>query len=306
MKGEFYKMDYEAWDTGTVDLPLELEAAYLRLCHQMYRTGHPVPNSIKLLQGLFRCGHIKAAALLRRLIEAGKIQVNEQGQLTNSRVSRELLARESLSSKRRVAGALGGTNSGVSGAKPLKNKEVDAAIALRLLTRGEEKREEKPPTVPQGTEAAGFEEFWSAYPERGGDNPRKPAAEAYAAAVRRGVTHAAIMAGIEAYRAELTEAQKIGTEFVAHAATWLREERFNRCGAKPQKTGNDPYLAKLADDDWREHMRRWKATGGQWTLAQKSEPPDSQQTKVPLHILLEFGIGLTPSRPLINLLTGVG
>ncbi len=59
MRGEFYKMDFEAWDEGTVDLPLELEAAYLRLCHQMYRTGGAIPNSLKLLQGLFRCGHTR-------------------------------------------------------------------------------------------------------------------------------------------------------------------------------------------------------------------------------------------------------
>lgn len=148
-KGEFYKMDYESWDTGTVDLTLEQEAAYLRLCHQMYRSGGPIPDSTRLLQGLFRCGHVKAAALLRQLEAAGKIQRTPDGLLTNYRVSQELLNRESLSTKRRLSGELGGTKSGVTRANPLKTQGTDEANASASRTRGEERREESP-LAPQG------------------------------------------------------------------------------------------------------------------------------------------------------------
>ena len=71
MKGEFYKMDFRAWNTGTVDLSLEEEAAYLRLCHAMYDVGGPVPNSTRFLCAIFRCHHVKAVALVRRLRDAG-------------------------------------------------------------------------------------------------------------------------------------------------------------------------------------------------------------------------------------------
>ncbi|MCJ2022155.1 YdaU family protein [Methylobacterium sp. E-065] len=55
MKGEFYKMDFRAWNVGTIELTLEQEAAYLRLCHAMYDVGGPVPNSTRFLQSIFRC-----------------------------------------------------------------------------------------------------------------------------------------------------------------------------------------------------------------------------------------------------------
>jgi uncharacterized protein YdaU (DUF1376 family) len=85
MKGEFYKMDFRAWNIGTVDLTLEQEAAYLRLCHAMYDVGGPVPNSARFLMGIFRCGNAKAAALVRQLIEAGKHGGRETVQSTGFR-----------------------------------------------------------------------------------------------------------------------------------------------------------------------------------------------------------------------------
>jgi len=93
MKGEFYKMDFRAWNLGTVDLSLEQEAAYLRLCHAMYDARGPVPDTTRLLQGIFRCGNVKASALVRQLIEAGKIERDATGRLLNRRVLEELALR---------------------------------------------------------------------------------------------------------------------------------------------------------------------------------------------------------------------
>lgn len=111
MKALFWKMDYDAWDVGTVDLPLEQEAAYLRLCNQMYRAKGPIPNSTKLLQALFRCGHTRARALADALISAGKIEVREDGLLSNPRVMSELSERGALSAIRASVGSEGGRKS---------------------------------------------------------------------------------------------------------------------------------------------------------------------------------------------------
>lgn len=110
MKGEFYKMDYEAWDEGTIELALDQEAAYLRLCHQMYRRGGPVVNSERLLCSIWRCHPNKARTLLKSLIDAGKIHLTELGHLTNTRVTDELEARETLSKRRADAGRVGGAS----------------------------------------------------------------------------------------------------------------------------------------------------------------------------------------------------
>jgi uncharacterized protein YdaU (DUF1376 family) len=88
--GEFYKMEYDAWDEGTVELSLEEEAAYLRLCHQIYRRKGPVPNSMRLLCSIWRCNSNRARRLLFRLVDTGKIVINDDEQLTNERVATEL------------------------------------------------------------------------------------------------------------------------------------------------------------------------------------------------------------------------
>lgn len=165
MKGEFYKMDFRAWNVGTVDLTLEQEGAYLRLCHAMYDVGGPVPNSTRFLQSIFRCGNTKAVTLVNQLIAAGKIGVTGDGRLINHRVTEELAARERVSAVRRIAGERGGSapratadrlptdlrpdaerlpsDVGANGSKPLQDNDLFEAIASTSGSRGEEIREEK-------------------------------------------------------------------------------------------------------------------------------------------------------------------
>lgn len=142
--GEFYKMEFDAWDEGTIDLTLEEEAAYLRLCHQMYRRRGPTPNSERLLCSLWRCHPNKARRLLKKLIEMGKIYATPEGHLTNTRVTREVDTRETLRTQRADAGQTGGIRSGESRRKPLKDNDTDEAFASSKTNkrRGEENREE--------------------------------------------------------------------------------------------------------------------------------------------------------------------
>jgi hypothetical protein len=141
--GEFYKMEFDAWDEGTVELSLEEEAAYLRVCHQIYRRRGPIPNSEALLCSLWRCHKNKVRSLLQRLISAGKVQVNPEGYLSNTRATQELHHRETLSTRRAYAGRVGGTRSGEVRRKPLESSNVIEAFASVPRTRGEERREEE-------------------------------------------------------------------------------------------------------------------------------------------------------------------
>lgn len=294
MRGEFYKMDFEAWDEGTVDLPLELEAAYLRLCHQMYRSGGAIPNSLKLLQGLFRCGHTRAAALLKQLVLAGKIQIREDGRLTNQRVTNELAMREQVATKRRAAGHQGGTNSGASRAKSLQDNDAGEAIASTLRSR-EEKRREDTPVVPKGTDPEGFAEFREAYPKRNTAFPTTQARKRWLEARKRGASPAEIVAGAKAYAAEQTRIGKVGTEFIQCADVWLNRQRWQDyaggpSSGSPEPPGPDAYLTGLSDDRWRDEMRTWRSRRGHWPLRNRTPPPDNSATKVPPRILAEFGI----------------
>ena len=148
--GEFRKMEYDAWDEGNVELSLEEEAAYFRLCHQMYRRNGPVPNSLELLCTLWRCNASRAKRLLFSLLSKGKIDFDENEQLTNNRTSGELANREQLSASRAHSGRLGGTISrpsrkksgvGPDKPKPLNKLEWLEAKSKQRKIRGKKEKE---------------------------------------------------------------------------------------------------------------------------------------------------------------------
>lgn len=77
--------------------------------------------------------------------------------------------------------------------------------------------------LPRGLRAD-FDAFWNAYPPRR-PNPRALAEVAFAAAVRNGAAPEDLVRAADAYHAEVRK-MGIGQEFVVHAATFLRQRRF--------------------------------------------------------------------------------
>ncbi|QNK30674.1 hypothetical protein HF675_13550 [Serratia sp. JUb9] len=72
---------------------------------------------------------------------------------------------------------------------------------------------------------AEFETLWQAYPRRQGSNPKNKAFACWNARKRDGVEPAVMLAGVERYRDYCTASQKIGTEFVLQAQTFLGPRR---------------------------------------------------------------------------------
>ncbi|MBB2964330.1 DUF1376 domain-containing protein [Methylobacterium sp. R2-1] len=309
----FYKHDIPAWMDGTEALSDGAYRAYHVIVQLIMLNEGPIALNERGLAG--RCNQTLKLFLrhLDELVRAGKLAV-EEGRISNTRAAREL---EIVQKNRENAGK-GGKISGQrrnssadmenSPANSLKNNESDRA-PLHKIRSLKEKRRDNTPIVPKGTEPDGFAEFWAAYPRRGGDNPRKPALRAYVAAIRRGATHAVIMANLRRYAADLAERGKIGSEFVAQATTWLNQDRFEPMAGQTDPLGgpsSDPraFLASLTDDDWRRHVSGWRRTGGQWLLAQRTAPPNDPRTLVPQHILDEFSLGAARDPHLPALMTG--
>jgi uncharacterized protein YdaU (DUF1376 family) len=148
MKGEYYRMEYEAWDEGTEELSLEDEAAYLRLCHQMYRRRGAVPNNLSSLGRLWRCHPNKARKLLQNLLDTGKITLTQDGHLTNTRVRQEIDHRETVLRRKSDAGKIGGARVRDKFRKPNEINGDDQADASQLKSsipyiREDKRREEK-------------------------------------------------------------------------------------------------------------------------------------------------------------------
>jgi len=71
-----------------------------------------------------------------------------------------------------------------------------------------------------------FDEFWRVYPKRRGVNPKQPARKEFERYVRHGVDPRDILEGARLYGAECDEEGKTGSPYVAHARTWLHQERW--------------------------------------------------------------------------------
>ena len=88
-----------------------------------------------------------------------------------------------------------------------------------------------PPGVPPTKKTKGqeypaeFETLWQAYPRRQGSNPKNKAFACWNARKRDGVAPAVMLAGVERYRDYCMDSQKIGTEFVLQAQTFLGPRR---------------------------------------------------------------------------------
>ncbi|NEU13569.1 hypothetical protein G3T14_15725 [Methylobacterium sp. BTF04] len=144
------------------------------------------------------------------------------------------------------------------------------------------------------------ETFWPKYPKRKGSNPPDPAEIAYLKALKNGATHSDISAGLDGYITECRANEILGTKFVAMASTWLNQGRWKEhvgpaakavMAAVAAANSGHAYLERLSDDRWRDYVRHWRTTLGQWDLSTRTPPPDHPQTKVPPHILAEFRIG---------------
>ena len=71
----FYLIDPVAWDERTYHLPLDLEAAYLRLSNFAHQHGRLDIRGRWAFQGMFRCGATRARSILRRLADAEMIWI---------------------------------------------------------------------------------------------------------------------------------------------------------------------------------------------------------------------------------------
>ncbi len=135
---DFYRMDPGAWDFGTAHLSLEEEAAYLRIINAIHKHKGPVPDSDRVLAGLFRVSTRKARSLLAALIRAEKVTV-EAGFIWNERARSDLVQRGFVSVSRAESGAKGGRTRAENAAKALKGNDNGQVIAS---TREEKRREE--------------------------------------------------------------------------------------------------------------------------------------------------------------------
>lgn len=164
----FYRMDPFDWDDGCEHLSLEQEAAYLRIVNAICKYDRPIHNSPRVLAGLMRTTPQRSKRLVRELLEAGKITIDDGGRIHNKRAEAEIAHRKHISSARQAVAKGSRRALEEVDAKPLKKLNGHNAIAP-LIDKNRIDKNNTTPLFPTGSceEAV---ELWNDMARRTGLN----------------------------------------------------------------------------------------------------------------------------------------
>jgi hypothetical protein len=137
-----------------------------------------------------------------------------------------------------------------------------------------------------------FDRFIGAYPSRGQHaNPRKPARAKFTELVRRGIDPEKLIEAAAGYAAAAADLDD--RRYVAQAITWLRQGRYDDYAASaPVSLAARAAKGGRSDEQWREILRAYKASGARWSSwpAGCGLPPQKgNASRVPEAIRMEFG-----------------
>jgi uncharacterized protein YdaU (DUF1376 family) len=240
---------------------------------KMWIDGGSLPNDEKRLARIAKLPLDKWRKIAPEIMELFEI---EGDRITDSELRQELQKTLSLIEKRRSAGRAGGQ------AKSLKRQDVALANAIVLAEQShkqkdhfaaenktQNKKERDSSRVADATptvENDPFDSFWSAYPKRKGDNPKKLARQIFLRRLADGIDAEAMIAGAKRLAEQMAADNKIATEFVPMAKTWLGQNRWE--DSEPSKPA--PAVAMtmvfISENDprhrvWERHLLATRGRG---------------------------------------------
>jgi hypothetical protein len=189
------------------------------LCYLLSRPDDWIvrPSQLKVR---FDCGRDHMQTCLRELIEAGYITHERTGNLAGEYAGGEYVVYDEPVE----AGAPQSGNPVVE--NPLADEPAKDNRPLLSTDSGQSTNHHQPARASARERHPAFEEFFRVYPKRGGRNPKHPAEQQFAAAVKAGADPAMVIAAAAAYRDEMRAAGKLGTPYVAQAKTWLSQKSW--------------------------------------------------------------------------------
>lgn len=230
-------LDIPAYRADTSTFTTEQHGAYLLLLFGMWMDKGSLPSDDESLASvtglpLERWQSVKAKILAKF--------TEQDGRITQKRVTKELVRAQKVSAERSQAGREGaarrwqsdGKSHGKGIAEPMANtmanaQQNDAPPQPHSLPNGKDSLgssgdapKEKKPKAVKPVYSPEFEEAWTEYPKRAGGNSKVDAYRAWCARVKAGATPAELLAGTQRYTLYCFAEGKIGTSFVKQAATF--------------------------------------------------------------------------------------
>ena len=122
-RADFYPDD---WLAGTVELTLEEEGAFIRICSLIYSKGRPIPDKDRWLASMCRVSTRRWRTLRQALVDKEKITISD-GLIHQERCRKELEKGANIARKRAESGAKGGRKSAEQSAKALADNDTGQA-----------------------------------------------------------------------------------------------------------------------------------------------------------------------------------
>jgi len=224
----FYPVDFIR---GVRGLTAQEVGIYTMLLCRIYEENGPVEVSPVKLAAYCGCRQSTFEVVFARLCLLGKIDV-VNGMFSNERADEEIELRNRVVKSNSTAGKL-------SAEKRKQNQHKAATPVQRSVNHTDtdtdtDKREAKASLAQQQNQSR-FDEFWDAYPHRGGAKKgRKPSEAKYAAIVKAGTSEQDIIDG--AKRAALD--RQVIDGYARNPETWLNQagwqDEIQSSQAKPE------------------------------------------------------------------------
>ena len=217
-----YVSDYEA---DTAHLTLEEDGAYLRLLRLCWRTpGCSIPDDAKWIMRKMRLSADDYYRIVEPLID--EFFTRGMDRVFNARLQREHDRISDMHKQRSEAGKASAK------ARALKTKEKNCNGTNFSLQQPEPEPEPEPEPDIRDTNVSlskrenpnRFQEFWDAYPHRGGAKKgRKPSEQKYRAAIKAGTSEQEIIDGACRYQSD----RGVMDGYAKNPETWLNQKGWD-------------------------------------------------------------------------------
>ena len=250
----------------TAHLTAAEHGAYLMLVMNYWQRGKPLPADDRKLARIARMSDAEWADSRDTLAE---FFVEADGVWSHKRVEAEIAVAEEKTVKAKKAARASAEARQANAQQMLSERSTDAELLGEVRLGKEEQplpetnhstpnvRSIGKPMRPARDELQ--EKFWKAYPSRGdAANPKAPALEKFARAVKGGADPEEIIAAAARYAEVERRAGRAGTDKVAQAVTWLNQRRWGDYPAAAPASESQSSLVFVAIgseafDAWNDH-----------------------------------------------------